>query len=66
MVPEASFEIIPAPPNKSNLSKFWVKIAGSKKMPNNVYKNIPTQYDCSAAYCATNLTVFETEFKLNK
>ena len=34
-------------------------------MPNNVYKNIPTQYDCSAGYCATNLTVFETEFKLN-
>ena len=32
-------------------------------MPNNVYKNIPTQYDRSAAYCATNLTVLSAAWR---
>ena len=46
---------------------FWIKIAESEKMPKNIHENILTQYDCSTTvYRTTILTVFETEFKLDR
>ena len=44
--PEASFEILPAHLNQSNLPMLWVKIAEIEKIPKNIHENILTQYDC--------------------
>ena len=44
--------------------RFWAEIAKSEKMLNNIHENSLTQYDCSAVYHTTILTVFKTEFKL--
>ena len=40
--PDATFEIIRAFLNQSNLPVYWVKIAESEKTPKNVHENILT------------------------